>query len=179
MAQPNPEVEPSRRPQFSLFSYPVVLGILGALAIVLAVFWGSTLFSGRITSLNSFDSVQGPVVTHVSSDAYPKQDTLALRRYYGLDPNEFQNSAVYRLSNAMSARELVIVQFGDRQAAQDFESAMKERAKSQSDIFAGYAPEEAQLAENALLNVQGNYALFYVGDHPEQVNDTFMESLRN
>lgn len=161
-----------------IFSYPAALALEGLIAFCLLVFWGSTIFSGKITSFQPMSAVETRVLSTLDQSQYPRQDRGVLERFYSLDSNLFLDASVFRSSNAMSARELVLVQFDDAQAAKAFEKAMNGRRDSQSQIFAGYAPQEAALAENALLDVQGNFALFYIGDNPQSVDALFLESLR-
>lgn len=78
----------------------------------------------------------------------------------------------------MSANELCIVQFDDAQHGQAFEDAARKRIASQHDIYAGYAPEQSALMESALVDVEDNYALYYVGDSASEMEKLFESALK-
>lgn len=164
------------KPSFWTFRH--VLTSLTLLACVLVVMWMGAFLTSRYTSNRPFGDIEKAMVEQLDETVYPAQDHLALKRYYNLDPDLFMHSSVYRKGDAMSASEMVLVQFDSPEAAEAFEKAMTERRDSQVDIFSGYAADQAALAKKAVVDVQGNYALFYIGDNPNEIDERFLESLR-
>lgn len=150
-----------------------------ALVLCLLVFFAFQISTGRIVSNADFASVQSALAAGVSAEVYPQQDQIKLRRVLGMDPSEFTQAVLFRLDDAMSANEMVLVQYENDAQREAFEQAAQNRISSQHEIYAGYAPEQAALMEQALVDAQGNYGLYYVGDNPQAVMEVFEAALRN
>ncbi|MDE5758063.1 MAG: DUF4358 domain-containing protein, partial [Allobaculum sp.] len=143
----------------------------------LFLFLSTFILGGKINSSTPFEYVEQSVLSAVDQSLYPKQDNQKLRRYLNLDPAQALNISFYRLDDAMSANEIVLVQF-DPASADVFESAIITRKDSQEQIYEGYAPEQAELMKNALIDMEENYALYYVGSNTEQVKEAFQQALK-
>ncbi len=154
------------------------LFLQGAALVLLLALFGFQLLGGKIHSEVPFETVQAKLTETLDSAVYPEVSASKIRRYINLNPDEFENAAMYRVDDAMSASELVLVRFSTPEQAQKFEEAVESRISTQHDIYSGYAPEQAGLMENALVDVQDNYALYYTGDHPEQIQSTFELALK-
>ena len=48
---------------------------------------------------------------------------------------------------------------------------------SQKGIFEGYAPDQAELLKNAVIDIHGNYALYAVKEDAATMNDQFLKAL--
>ncbi len=147
------------------------------LLVGLGIFLLSFILGGKIYSSTPFSYVEQSVLSVVDQSLYPKQDNQKLRRYLNLDPAQALNISFFRLDDAMSANEIVLVQF-DPTSADTFEAAITTRKNSQQQIYEGYAPEQAELMKNALIDMEENYALYYVGPQTEQVKEAFQQALK-
>lgn len=147
------------------------------LLVGLGIFLLSFILGGKIYSSTPFSYVEQSVLSVIDQSLYPKQDNQKLRRYLNLDPAQALNISFFRLDDAMSANEIVLVQF-DPASADTFEAAITTRKNSQQKIYEGYAPEQAELMKNALIDMEENYALYYVGPQTEQVKEAFQQALK-
>lgn len=168
----------SGRIQKRKISYGLAMGIEIALTLALICVWLFSGLSPKITSTQSFDTVSEKIISALDPALYPRQNRVSLQRYFGLDPDNYLGSVVLRKNDALSPNELVLVEFDNEDAGAAFEAAMEKRRDDQIRIYTGYAPESAEITKNALLDVQGNYGLYYVGDNPAQIDALFQESLR-
>lgn len=147
------------------------------LLVGLCIFWSTFILGGKIHSSAPFSLVEQSVLSVVDQSLYPQQDNQKLRRYLNLDPSQSLNIAFYRLDDAMSANEIVLVQF-DPASSQIFEDAINTRRDSQEQIYEGYAPEQAEMMKNALIDIEDNYALYYTGPQTDQVKAAFQKALK-
>lgn len=149
------------------------------LILVLLCFWWNQIHPSKITSSASFDTVSASLLSRLNPDLYPQQPLSTLPRYLNLNPAEFQSIAFYRSDDALRADELCVAEFSSPEAGKVFQQAAEVRQQVQSSIYEGYAPEQAEQVRNALIDVQGNYAIFYVGDSPEALETQFHQALRS
>ncbi len=158
---------------------PVFLNIGMAITLCLLTFiLGQQIFGGKIHSKAAFNEVISKLTQNLDPEVYPQVETSALRRYIDLDPAAVNEISMYRNEDLMSAGEMVIAHFENPQAAKDFETAIQNRITSQHDIYSGYAPEQTALMENALVDIQDNYGLYYVGENTAGIDDAFISALK-
>lgn len=148
-----------------------------ALVVLLAVMVLPNFIKTGITSSQSFKTVDKKMEEKVQADLYPKQDNQNIKRYLGLDPANYEGISFYRLDDAMSANEMVIVEFKDESQKEDLKKALEQRKDSQYNIFEGYAPEQAEVMKNAVVDVQNNYAFYYAGEDPAKMQSDFISVL--
>lgn len=155
-----------------IINYLLMAFCLIAFLIVLRPVFRSEKISER-----SFEDLFAKTMENISMDPYPAQGTQSLRRYFELEPSDFEQIAFYRLDDAMSADELLLARFSTPEAARKFEQAVQARIQSQTDIYAGYAPEQEQTMKQAHIEVEGNYALYVSGAQAAQIAEQFEKAL--
>lgn len=149
-----------------------------ALLIVFLVLGYSQVRTNRIHSEVPFETIETELVENLDENIYPQKPSVTVRRYIDLNPDQYEQIAFYRSDDAMSAGELLLVRFSNEEAADQFKEAVQKRIDTQHDIYSGYAPEQAAMMENALTDVQGNYALYYIGSDPENMESLFEQALK-
>lgn len=149
--------------------------VIGA---VLLVFLLLQIPASGIHSSASFETIEQKMTAGLDPNVFAAQDPLKVHRYLGVDPSAFEKIALFRSDDAMSASEMVVVQFANDEQKQQFEQAVQKRIDSQHDIYSGYAPEQAAVMENALMSIQDNYGLYYAGDNPAGAIQLFEQVLR-
>lgn len=155
---------------------PYTAGIAALLA-VLVIFLTVTFTSRKIHSSASFDQVNAAILENLDANIYPRQGVQKLRRDLKLDSSDAQNIAWYRMDDAMSASELLVVQFSEEQQ-EALESAVIKRKNAQQTLYEGYAPEQAETMKNALIDFQGNYGIYYTGLDGQKIDQAFLNALR-
>ena len=144
--------------------------------VILIIFLG---FQIQVPKMHEekFDTVLKSSIHDVDLNEYEMMSNQEIRRFLSLDPNESKEIAFYRNNDPMKASEIVLVQFNNMDQKQTFEEEMHKRIDNQTSIFEGYIDEEVQLLKHAIVHVDGNYALYVVGDFSKDVESQFLESI--
>lgn len=149
-----------------------------ALCVVLAIFCFFQLKPEGIYTDKSAQEIAQCLITRVSPEVYPAVDTVRIPAFLSLDPAAMDEIFFYRTQDAMSAGELLIVRFSTSEQKDLFLQSASARRQSQEDIYSGYAPEQAAMMENAVIDVQGNMALYYAGEDPSGMDEAFRQALK-
>ena len=105
-------------------------------------------------------------------------DNQMIRRLYGLDIAAYDDCILYYPATNMGAEELLIVRLASVDQAQTVQSAIEARLQTQKNTFDGYGVEQYDLLTNhSVVEVQGNYVLFVVGQNSDQVRQAFLGAL--
>ena len=125
----------------------------------------------------SMETVLNKTVSNINLNGMEKQDNLAMKRFLNLDPSQYKSCIYYKIDDAMQASEFVIVQFKDHSQQEAFQKTIQTRIENQKGIFEGYAPKQADLLKNAIIDIQGNYALYVVKDDAKTMDSQFLSAL--
>lgn len=131
-----------------------------------------------IHSSASLQTVAEKISAGLDPAVYPQQNQIRISRYLGVDPSSIGEAVLFRNDDAMSASEMVIARFENEEQKKAFEKAVRERIDSQHSIYEGYAPEQAAVMNQAVVDLQDNYGLYYAGDQGKQVSEAFEQALR-
>ena len=123
------------------------------------------------------DTVEKAVVS-VSDfkDASPSENRM-VKRFYGLNPKDYEGAILYAPSDNMDAKELFLIKLTDVSQSDAVQDAIKERLDTQKKSFEGYGAEQTKLLNDHVLEVKGNYILYYVGGNTSKVRQAFLDSL--
>lgn len=161
--------------EIKLTKYTIIRIVL---VVLLLALWIPAFLPSGIYSSQSMDTVASALTSSLSEDIYPKQGTQAIKRYLKIDPNDFDSIAFYRNDDAMSASEMLIASSSDQALLDSLQKAVEARINSQASVYEGYAPEQKALMDEALVDVQGNYVLYYVGDEPAKMDAAYIKALK-
>lgn len=148
------------------------------LAAALLIFWISSCTDSRIVSQASFDQITQAVLQSVNQELYPPMDGQSAKNYLALDESQANLWSLYRKNDAFDASEMLIAKFETPQQQENLKKAIEERIAQQINTYEGYAPAAASLMKDALVDIQGNYALYYVGENPDSVKEAFLKALK-
>ena len=123
------------------------------------------------------DTVEKAVVS-VSDfkDASPSENRM-VKRFYGLNPKDYEGAILYAPSDNMDAKELFLIKLTDVSQSDAVQDAIEERLDTQKKSFEGYGAEQTKLLNDHVLEVKGNYILYYVGGNTSKVRHAFLDSL--
>lgn len=128
-------------------------------------------------SSTSIEKVESSTIQNIDVSNMSKQDNLSIKRFLDLDPSQYMNIVYYKSNDAMQASEFVIVRFKDDSQQNQFKEKIDARVQNQKKIFEGYAPEQAELLANNILDIHANYALYVVSPNAKQMDEQFIHSL--
>ena len=97
-----------------------------------------------------FDTVTAAVVQSVDLSQTKTADGQMLRRLYGLDPAEYAGCALYYPAGDMGVTELLLLRVQTDDQLETVQAAAQRRLDTQTNTFAGYAPEQYALCKDGL-----------------------------
>ena len=151
--------------------------ICKAIVLVCLIVLVSSNFKVDKDSNVKMETVQNKTIENVKLDGFSQLDNLNIKRFLGLDPSQYESVIYYKSDDAMSASEFVLVKFKDHSQQEPFKETIEKRVKNQKGIFEGYAPQQAELLKNAIIDIHGNYGLYAVKKDANTMNDQFKKVL--
>lgn len=148
--------------------------------IILVVVFGFFMFiqlQKPERSEADFSEVEEIVMNQMDEYGLVKQDNLAIKSTFSIDPAAYTNIAYYKSSDAMDVREVILVQFENEAMVQSFEKAAQNRIDSQINAFDGYAPEQVKLLKGAKVYSQVNFAIYVTSENSAEVVKAFKGAL--
>ncbi len=147
-----------------------------AVLVVIAVYVAALMIftSG---STKAFVEVEKSVEAVVDTDALQKADAQGLKRYYGLNSADYDGVMLYTSVSSMSAQEVLLIRTKTDDQVQAVKQAVEQRLENRKNDFAGYAPEQEKLLEQAQISVRGKYIFFASSPDAEKYKQAFSESL--
>ena len=100
-----------------------------------------------------------------------------VKRFYGLDPQDYAGVVLYAPKDNMDVNEILIVKLASTEQAGTVEKAITERLETQQKSFAGYGAEQTKLLKDHVLQIKGNYILYAVGENASKIQAAFLNSL--
>ncbi len=130
------------------------------LAAVITLF---VMFGGNTVSNADPVEVAAAVTEKIDMTNMVEGDNKMVKRFYGLDPSEYDACILYYPTTNMMAEELLIVKLSDMSQQDAVRAAVEQRIATQKNTFEGYGVEQFEmLSSNAVVEIRGNYVLFVV-----------------
>lgn len=106
-------------------------------------------------------------------------DSKALKRYYGLNSNDYEEVLIYTPSSTMEVSELLVIKMKDASSQADtIEKSIDSRIQKQEDNFKDYAPEQYETIQNYELSIKGNYVFFAVSKDAHDMKKEFKDYIK-
>ncbi len=157
---------------------PILLKLARWLVVLLAVGFLWLKFASDPVSEQPFEAVKQAVTSGMNLSAMQEGDNQLVRRFYGLDPTQFEGCALYYPLTNMEAEELFLVKLKDPAQADGVRAAVEKRLESQKAVFDGYGVEQYNMLCNfSRIEVRGNYVLFVVGAQADTAVNVFRGAL--
>ncbi len=147
-----------------------------ALVAVLVLFIALDM-SDEPDSAAQIETVVENVVKAAGLQSSEPAESRMVKRFYGLNPKDYEGAVLYAPSDNMDAHELFLVKLKDSTQKKTVEDAIEERLDTQLKSFEGYGAEQTALLEKHVLSVKGNYVLYVVGEYAEDAQKAFAKSL--
>ena len=148
------------------------VAVIAGLVILLVLFGGNSV-SGADPR-----EVAEAVTSAIDMENMQLADNQMVKRFYGLDPADYEGCVLYYPNTNMMAEEVLIVKLKDISQQQTVSDAIEARLQTQKNTFEGYGVEQFDLLTNhAVVELRGNYVLFVVSDHAEAARKAFRGAL--
>lgn len=151
-----------------IMKYVVVIVIVAYVVLLMLYTSGST---------KPFSQVQQSVEKILDTKNLNKADIQGLKRYYGLNSADYDGVMLYTSKASLSAEEVLLIKVKKDGQVKDVKDAIERRLKSRKNDFAGYAPKESQMLDQAQLSIRGKYIFLAVSPKAEQYKEVFSKSL--
>lgn len=153
------------------------IGIVKYILIVcLLVFVVSLLGEGDVSKAK-LEDVTKAVTKALNMEELSEADNRMIKRFYGLNVNDYEGVSLYVSDSNMKVEEVLIVQLKDTAQAEQTEAAIRDRLDSQLESFEGYGAEQCKLLNDHVLDVEGNYILYVVNKKAKKADKAFQNSL--
>lgn len=123
------------------------------------------------------ETVAENVVKAAEFQGMEQAEGRMVKRFYGLNPKDYEGAVLYAPADNMDAHELFLVKLKDDTQKKSLRDAIEERLETQLKSFEGYGAEQTALLEKHVFLEQGNYVLYIVGEHADAARDAFVKSL--
>lgn len=144
--------------------------------VLLAVFILFDLFGDR-TSKADINAVADETAKAAGFDDMNRAENRMIKRFYGVNPKEYDGAVLYAPQDNMDVHELFIVKLKDVSQQETIERAIEERLDTQIKSFEGYGAEQVALLQKHVLEVKGNYVFYMVGENAQAARKAFLNSL--
>lgn len=101
---------------------------------------------------------------------------LWLTRYYLLPAGQVSDAAI-RYAGGVQASEIAVLYFTDESACRAAGDTLAEYLQGRASVFAGYAPEQAALAENSIVVVNGTALALLICPDTDAAKAAFLAGL--
>lgn len=106
-----------------------------------------------------------------------KGSVQELKKYYGLNVNDYDGVVLYVPDDLMSVNEVLVVKLKDKAQAETVENAVKKRLETQKTSFEGYGVEQTKLIESAIQEYKGYYMLLVISEDADDIYAAFKKSI--
>ncbi len=148
--------------------------VLVAALVAAIVFY---VFLRNRESTVSASDVFKKVEQTVKTEKMEKTTDRYFKKYYGLNAADYDSVLYYAPVSNMDAEELLVIKLKNSNQAEAVTDAILKRQSDKEQSFEGYAPEQYALAQDYILDVQGNYILFVVDPKAEEIDNAFAGAL--
>jgi len=150
--------------------------IKGGLVVLLLVF---IIFDMRKDTVSNakIETVTKNVVTAAGFQDIEPAEGRMVKRFYGINPKDYNGVSLYVAGDNMDVHELLIVKLNDVSQKDSVEEAIEERLDTQLKSFEGYGAEQTALLKKHAQKTKGNYVFYMVGEKASDAQKAFVESL--
>lgn len=136
------------------------------------------MFGGNTVSDADPEVVTAAVTAQIDMTNMLEGDNQMIKRFYGLDPANYEACYLYYPTTNMMAEELLVIKLRDVGQQEAVRAAVEARIETQKNTFEGYGVEQFEmLSNNAVVEIRGNYVLFVVNADSAAALDAFLDAL--
>jgi len=153
------------------------LKVVNFVLIALLIVFIARLLSGGKASSTPIETVTAEVTSAADLTNLTQADSQKLKKYYGLNANDYDGVTFYLGNSNMDVDEILIVRMKDTSQENTLKDAMQKRIDTQTQSFEGYGVSQTKLLRDSVMDVQGNYALLIVNGKAAEADEAFRKSL--
>ena len=144
------------------------------LMVIALIAYVVLLVSGEGDNTVSVDTIQKNIEKSVSLKGMKRGSSQDLKKYYGLNANDYAGTMLYIPDDVMS---VLVVKVKDKSQVEDVEKAVEERLSTQKKSFEGYGVKQTRLLHSAIDEARGYYILLAVSKDADRIEAAFKNSI--
>lgn len=126
----------------------------------------------------SLKDIEESMSNSISFDSMKPGDKKTLKRFFGLNADDFEEVLIYQPTSTMDVDELLLIKVKDSSQLDTIENTMDSRVENQIQVFRSYAPKQASILENYIIKVKGDYIIYIVNENSDEILDAFIKSIK-
>lgn len=154
-----------------------VINILKYLLVLVMAAYVILLISNEGGTDTPIKTVNKNILSVMGTEGMKKGTTQDLKKYYGLNADDYKGVTLYIPDDVMGVNELLIVRLADASQAESVEKAAQARLDTQKKSFEGYGAAQTKLIRSAVLESRGDYVLLAVTKKADAVQAAYRKSL--
>lgn len=147
------------------------------LCIILLVIFIFTLSSQKNTSSKTVSEIYKALSESTDFSMLKKCDSLKFKEETALSAEDYTEVLYYASSSVMEVREVIIIKLQNKNQLENTKNALLKRAEEKGKLFEGYAPEQAALLKNYVLEEKAGILVFAVCNNREKLISAFKSAV--
>ena len=147
-----------------------------SLSMVLITFVG--LFAGGIIKFKtpSMDSIKTVLSAQMKDYKMNEGTVKDLKKNYGIDADSLSEFIYFPPKSSMDASEVMVLKVKNTSGIDRIQELINARMAKQIDSFKNYRPEEAEILENSILRVSGDFIIFISSKNVQSIDRTIQQA---
>lgn len=154
-----------------------LINILKYAMVVVFIAYIALLVSQENTDDVPVKTISQNMLKVTNTDGMSQGTTQDLKKYYGLNANDYDGVMLYIPDDVMSVNEILVVKLKNQEQANEVEQAVKKRLKTQKSSFEGYGVNQTKLLNSAITETKGNYVMMVISEDAEKIFKAFKNSI--
>lgn len=154
-----------------------LLDILRYAVVVVLIAYIAILMSQEGSGDVPVKTIREKIMAVAKEDGMTKGTTQDLKKYYGLNANDYDGVMLYIPNDVMSVNEILVVKLKDKSQAETVEKAAEKRLSTQKSSFEGYGVEQTKLINSAVLDSRGYYVMLTISEDADAIYTAFKKSI--
>ncbi len=136
--------------------------------------------SGKTVGFKNIEveTIKNNVMSIVDTTKFIEGDGKSLKRFYGLNLEDYSEVQLLLPSSTMEVSELLIIKVKDESQIDTIEEAINNRVESQGNSFKDYAPEQYGIINENEISIKGNYVFFAISENAAEMKNKFIETIK-
>lgn len=155
-----------------------LINILKYLMVLVLIMYVVFLISREGSSDVPVDTIEKNITKVMKTKGMSKGSAQDLKKYYGLNANDYDGVMLYIPNDVMSVNEVLVVKVKDESQTEDIEKAVQTRLDTQKKSFEGYGVEQTKLLRSAVVESKGSYTILVVSKDADKIDEAFRKSIR-
>lgn len=100
-----------------------------------------------------------------------------IKRFYGIDPSDYEFCALYYPLSNMDVDELLVVKYRDASQAESLIKAAEARLAGQKSVFESYGVGQMEsLTNHSLIDSRSGFVIFAVNPKDSEIHEAFIKA---